>query len=282
MRVCCEWHETLAALARLFPQQPQPQQLKLGLIPPLLPDRHHQTYSLNTGAARTNKEQNLKETTENITTIHIKRTALLWVIDAASSGISLLMFRDNLSVPTSRAICPMRPIGCPETSVRNYHCWLRNNPKGRSSNLRRGGSLKSPTIYNIHFLIFFSVFSLLTGNDAMNEMKRENLDEQRCKLFAPRCPYQSSGNITFSLWLQLLWLRLLPHTVISRIWYSRSQFDKKYTFWQCCNNMYAFRFLVPYLPTCFILLISTRRPGNSVEPYKKKNQNSWRHIATQR
>jgi len=34
-------------------------------------------------------------------------------------------------------------IGCPETSVRNYHYTLRNNPEERSSNLLRGGSLKS-------------------------------------------------------------------------------------------------------------------------------------------
>ena len=32
----------------------------------------------------------------------------------------------------------------------------------------------------------------------MNEMKCENQDEQRCNLFGPRCPCQSSGNITFS------------------------------------------------------------------------------------
>jgi len=25
----------------------------------------------------------------------------------------------------------MGPIGCPETSVRNYHYWLRNNPEER-------------------------------------------------------------------------------------------------------------------------------------------------------
>ena len=29
----------------------------------------------------------------------------------------------------------MRPIGCPETSVRNYHYLLRNNPEERSSYL---------------------------------------------------------------------------------------------------------------------------------------------------
>jgi hypothetical protein len=85
---------------------------------------------------------------------------------AASSGNSLTNFRDNLSVPSSRVKNPRRtvtfpmgctfcdfrfnslllkmgPIGCPETSVRNHHYSLRNNPKERSSHLLRDGSLKS-------------------------------------------------------------------------------------------------------------------------------------------
>jgi hypothetical protein len=36
----------------------------------------------------------------------------------------------------------MRPIGCPETSIGNYHYSLRNNPEERSSQFLRGGSLK--------------------------------------------------------------------------------------------------------------------------------------------
>jgi hypothetical protein len=35
------------------------------------------------------------------------------------------------------------PIGCPETSVRSDHSWLRNNPEDRTTQLLRGGSLKS-------------------------------------------------------------------------------------------------------------------------------------------
>jgi len=34
----------------------------------------------------------------------------------------------------------MAPIGCPKTSVRNYHYSLRNNPEERNSQLLRGGS----------------------------------------------------------------------------------------------------------------------------------------------
>jgi hypothetical protein len=54
---------------------------------------------------------------------------------AACGGNFLPKFRDNLSVSSSRArqskktiYLPLKmgPIGCPETSVRNYHYVLRN------------------------------------------------------------------------------------------------------------------------------------------------------------
>ena len=41
--------------------------------------------------------------------------------------------------------CSCRPIGSPETSVRNYHYSLRNNTEERSSQLPRSGCLKSRT-----------------------------------------------------------------------------------------------------------------------------------------
>jgi hypothetical protein len=44
----------------------------------------------------------------------------------------------------------MEPTGCPETSVPNYHCTLRNIPEGRSSHLRRGGSMKSCIRFGHH------------------------------------------------------------------------------------------------------------------------------------
>ena len=37
----------------------------------------------------------------------------------------------------------MGPISCPEKSIRNYHYPLRNNPEESSSQLLRGGNLKS-------------------------------------------------------------------------------------------------------------------------------------------
>jgi hypothetical protein len=42
----------------------------------------------------------------------------------------------------------MGPIGCPETSVRNYHYSPRNNPEERSSHLR-GVSLKSRMFFQL-------------------------------------------------------------------------------------------------------------------------------------
>jgi len=44
-------------------------------------------------------------------------------------------------VPSSRGL------GCPETSVRNYHYSLRNDTEERSSHILRGGSLKSLVRY---------------------------------------------------------------------------------------------------------------------------------------
>ena len=67
----------------------------------------------------------------------------------ASNGNFLPTFRENLSVSSSGFkkgvfLAPrMGRIICPETSVRNYHYRLRNNPEERISQLFRGGSLKS-------------------------------------------------------------------------------------------------------------------------------------------
>ena len=62
---------------------------------------------------------------------------------AAYSGNSLRTFRYNLAVPSSKVnnsnlcwiswLLKMGPIGCPETSVRNYHSTLRNIPEERRS-----------------------------------------------------------------------------------------------------------------------------------------------------
>jgi len=60
----------------------------------------------------------------------ILRTALYWVITQRVVVISYRRFGSG-------------PIGCTETSVRNYHYSLRNNTEEHSYHLLRGGSLKS-------------------------------------------------------------------------------------------------------------------------------------------
>jgi len=70
----------------------------------------------------------------------------------ASSAKFLPTLRDNPSVPFSRMDSwrlKMGPISCPETSARNYHYTLRNNPEKRSYHLLRGGSLKSRKDLNL-------------------------------------------------------------------------------------------------------------------------------------
>jgi hypothetical protein len=54
---------------------------------------------------------------------------------AALSGSSVPTFWDNLSVPSSRAkkSLKMEQIGCPESSVQNYHSTPRNIPQERRS-----------------------------------------------------------------------------------------------------------------------------------------------------
>jgi len=56
-------------------------------------------------------------------------------------------------------------IGCPETSVRNYHHSLRNNPEERISQLLRGGSLKSRTSMWVIFLCYYSSVSIFVKLD---------------------------------------------------------------------------------------------------------------------
>jgi hypothetical protein len=56
-----------------------------------------------------------------------------------SLSVSLFDFLDSCAFK-------MGPIGCPETTLRNYHFSLRNNSEERNSHLVRGGSLKSRVI----------------------------------------------------------------------------------------------------------------------------------------
>jgi hypothetical protein len=49
---------------------------------------------------------------------------------------------------TTRCVITLRmePIGCPETSVRNYHYSLRNNPKGGTDRLSRNVGKELPLL----------------------------------------------------------------------------------------------------------------------------------------
>jgi hypothetical protein len=52
----------------------------------------------------------------------------------------------------------MGPAGCPETSVRNHHYSLHNNPREGSSYLLRDGSFKiTHETENFHMTVSFSV-----------------------------------------------------------------------------------------------------------------------------
>ena len=87
----------------------------------------------------------------------------------ASSGNSLPTVQDNPLVSYSNV--KMGPMGCPKTSVRNYHSSLRNSPEARSSHLHRSRILKlcgscfdSRCLVSalVHFTEYFFVFTLCT------------------------------------------------------------------------------------------------------------------------
>jgi len=67
----------------------------------------------------------------------VEENCALRVYNAKISGNSLPTFRDKLSVSSSRmnfsSPLKTRPIGCPETSVRDYHYSLCNSSEERSS-----------------------------------------------------------------------------------------------------------------------------------------------------
>ena len=86
------------------------------------------------------------------------RTALFWVITQRVVAISYRRFGttyqyhlqgvENLNLLDFAWILypKMEQKSGPETSVRNFHCSLRNDPEERSSHLLRGGSLKSAAV----------------------------------------------------------------------------------------------------------------------------------------
>ena len=92
--------------------------------------------------------------------VELENCALLGYY-AASNDNFLPTFRDNLSVPSSSP----EPIGCPETSVRNYHYSLHNSPVECGSHLLRGGSLKLRSRTSITCGSYISSQSTYSRND---------------------------------------------------------------------------------------------------------------------
>ena len=78
-------------------------------------------------------------------TLWLWRTACFWVVTQLIVVIPYRRFGTTCRVPSSRVKNP------PETSVRNYHYSLRNNPEERSSHLLRGRNLKSRMMIVIDF-----------------------------------------------------------------------------------------------------------------------------------
>jgi hypothetical protein len=65
----------------------------------------------------------------------VEENCILLGYYAANIGNSLPTFRDNVFVPSSTV---KNPKSSPETTVRNYHYSLRNNPEELSFQLLRG------------------------------------------------------------------------------------------------------------------------------------------------
>ena len=127
-------------------------------VPDLAVERNHgRSVTSPTEPRKTNvwNLPNVIYSTRNITSTltiicYIDQNSALLGYYAVSSGNYLQTFWDNLSVPSSGVgndPLNMVPIGCSETSTRNYHYSLRSNPEERSSHPLRGGSLKSRMLY---------------------------------------------------------------------------------------------------------------------------------------
>ena len=63
----------------------------------------------------------------------------LLVTDVSVQHIGPVFFTSKAST------LKMEPLGCPETSVTNYRCTLRNVPQEGRSRLHLGGSVRSPS-----------------------------------------------------------------------------------------------------------------------------------------
>jgi len=92
------------------------------------------------GSARKNAEENKKTRVREVMCILRNIEPLPWKSNSADNCV--IQGYDA----ASNLHLKMVPIGCPQTSVINYHYSLRNNPEERSYQLLRGGNLKSRII----------------------------------------------------------------------------------------------------------------------------------------
>ena len=72
----------------------------------------------------------------------------------------VVVFNSGQPIDPIFKVLQIGPIDCPETSVRNYHYSLRNNPEDRSSQLLRGSSLKSSNSLYAAYLLSHSTLLL--------------------------------------------------------------------------------------------------------------------------
>jgi hypothetical protein len=90
-----------------------------------------------------------------------KRTALFW---AAMQRVVVISYPRFKNTEDSWNV-KMGPMGCPETSVRNYYS-LRDNAEERSSHLFRGGSLKTR---NTAVHLFYSTMTTCPSHPTNSE-----------------------------------------------------------------------------------------------------------------
>ena len=121
------------------------------------------------------------------------RAALFWVITQPVVVISYRCFWTTYRVPFFAPFYPWPlkkgPIGRLETSVRNYHYWLRSDPEERSSYLLRGRIL-----YHVELLIL-----------VINQLDAQNLFYNKfiscLYMFRAPCVHRQEVKIVlYSLW----------------------------------------------------------------------------------
>jgi hypothetical protein len=117
------------------------------------------------GTQTTNQAQNTtaccREVFEKQTVWIVSQNCVCKICDllgyyASSSGNPLPTIRDNVSVPSSRNKKSKKntePLGCPETSVKDYRSALRNIPEECTCNQHRDGSLKPRTVFALCYSV---------------------------------------------------------------------------------------------------------------------------------